>query len=78
MSCIGPYSLPGIHNIDNWSPNQVTCFLMCLFAVSVVSIPSSIIASGFTDEALKKRARAGISSTQNETKAEPPMYESNS
>jgi hypothetical protein len=32
---------------------QVTCFLMCLFAVSVVSIPSSIIANGFTDVALK-------------------------
>jgi len=27
---------------------RATCFLMCLFAVSVVSVPSSIIASGFT------------------------------
>jgi len=57
---------------------QVTCFLMCLFAVSVVSIPSSIIAKGFTDVALKERARdaarRGITSSSKETKVPPPKY----
>jgi hypothetical protein len=35
---------------------RATCFLMCLFAVSVVSVPSSIIASGFTDVAMRARS----------------------
>ena len=40
--------------IDYTLAGKFLCFLMCLFAVGIVSIPSGIIANGFTDVALKE------------------------
>eukprot|EP00960_Hanusia_phi_P001230 33801-Hanusia_phi.AAC.1 len=76
--------------IDYSLAGKFLCFLMCLFAVGIVSIPSGIIANGFTDVALKEvrtvdcitpaaydmqRKRRGMKSQENEeAKVQEPPY----
>ena len=61
--------------LDYTLTGKFICFLMCLFAASVVQIPTGIIADGFQDVALKARKEKGkMERDLVEVKLEPPKW----
>jgi len=61
--------------LDYTLTGKFICFLMCLFAASVVQIPTGIIAEGFQDVAVKAREKKGKQEREiSEVKIKKPKW----